>query len=144
MRSRFLAALMVSMLAAQAGAIITDVEPANDSVATAPVQVIKVGPVTTDGGELELVPGDIDFVGIAALSTGDIITVTTTPLDDADFEVPNTIVGVFDSSTTDPTTMILCRGNDIENNELITQGQNSIGYGSICRFGITAPGDYYV
>ena len=82
MRSRILAALMVLMLAAPAGAIITDVEPANDTVATAPIQLIKTGDLTIDAGELELVAGDIDFVGIAALFPGDVVTVTTTPLDD--------------------------------------------------------------
>jgi len=145
MRSRILAALMLLMLAAPAGAILTDVEPANDSVTTAPLQFIKTGPVTIDGGELVLVAGDIDFVGIAALSTGDVVTVTTTPLDDADLEIPDTIVGLFDSSTTDPTHMILCRGDDTANNDLITgPGGAPIGFGSLCRFGITAPGNYYV
>jgi hypothetical protein len=145
MRSGILAALMVLMLAAPAGETITEVEPANDSVATAPIQVIKTGPVTTDGGELVLVAGDIDFVGIAALQAGDVVTVTTTPLDDADLEVPDTVVGLFDSSATDPTHMILCRGDDTANNDLITgPGGSSIGRGSLCRFGITAPDNYYV
>ena len=145
MRSRIFAALMLLMLAAPADAILTDAEPANDSVATAPLQIVKTGPITTDGGELVLVAGDIDFVGIAALSTGDVVTVTTTPLDDADLGVPDTIVGLFDSSAVDPTHMILCRGDDTENNELITgPGRAPIGYGSLCRFGITAPGNYYV
>jgi hypothetical protein len=132
------------ILAAPAAAVITDVEPANDTVLTAPIQFSKTGLMTIDGGELVLVAGDIDFVGIAALVPGDIITVSTTPLDDADLELPDTIVGVFDSSTTDPTFEILCRLDDWENNELITQGQNSIGLGSLCRFRITARGDYYV
>jgi hypothetical protein len=144
MRSRILATLMVLMLAAPAGAIITDVEPANDTVAMAPLQVIKTGLVTTDAGELFLDAGDIDFVGITALFTGDIVTVTTTPLDDGDLEIPDTMVGLFDSSTTDPTQTILCMGNNTQNNELITQGQNEIGFGSLCRFKITAPGNYYV
>ena len=48
MRSRILAALMLLTLAAPAGAILTDVEPANDSVATAPFQVFKTGPVFFD------------------------------------------------------------------------------------------------
>jgi len=147
-RSRILAALMVSMLAAPAGAIITDVEPANDTVAAAPIQFVKTGDFTIDAGELELVAGDIDFVGIAALLSGDIVTVTTTPLEDADLEVPDTIVGLFDSNATDPTHMVLCRVDDAPNNDLITSGGGPsariIGRGSLCRFGITAPGDYYV
>jgi len=145
MRSRILVALMVLLLAAPASAVITDVEPANDFVATAPVQFVKTGTVTTDGGELVLEAGDIDFVGIAALSVGDVITVTTTPLGDALFQVPDTMVGVFDSSTTDPAAMILCRGNDIANNAQDNcPGGNCPGWGSICRYMITAPGDYYV
>jgi hypothetical protein len=143
-RGAILIALIV-FIALPAGANITDVEPANDSVAAAPIQVIKTGTVTMDAGELVLVAGDIDFVGIAALSTGDVVTVTTTPLDDADLEVPDTTVGLFDSSTTDPTHMILCRGDDTANNDLITGPAGlEIGFGSLCRFGITAPGDYYV
>lgn len=144
MRSRILAALMGLMLVAPAGAAITDVEPANDTI-PAPVMISKTGDLTIAAGELVLDAGDIDFLGIAALSTGDVVTVTTTPLDDAAFEIPNTIVGVFDSSTTDPTTMILCRGNDTANNNLDNcPGGECPGYGSLCRYLITAPGDYYV
>ncbi len=147
-RGAILLALIV-LIASPAGAVITDEESANDTVATAPIQLIKTGgPVTIDAGELELVAGDIDFVGIAALSPGDVVTVTTTPLEDADLEVPDTIVGMFDSSTTDPTSMILCRDDDAPNNDLITDGGGPsarvLGRGSLCRFGITAPGHYYV
>ena len=77
-----------------------------------------------------------------------VVTATTTPLDDADLEVPDTIMGLFDSSATDPTHMILCRVDDAPNNDLITSGGGPsaviIGRGSLCRFEITAPGDYYV
>ena len=52
MRSRILAALMLLTLAAPAGAILTDVEPANDSVATAPFVIVKFGSFTSSGGEL--------------------------------------------------------------------------------------------
>jgi hypothetical protein len=144
MRSRILAALMVLMLVAPAGAAITDVEPDNDTI-PAPMMISKTGDLTIAAGELVLDAGDIDFLGIADLSAGDVVTVTTTPLDDADFEIPNTMVGVFDSSTTDPTNMILCRGNNSANNnqDNCPQGQCP-GYGSLCRFLITAPGDYYV
>ena len=139
---------MVLMFAAPAGAVLTDVEPANGTVATAPIQFVKTGSLTIDAGELELVAGDIDFIGIAALSPGDVVSVTTTPLDDADLEVPDTIMGLFDSSATDPTHMILCRVDDAPNNDLITSGGGQsatvIGRGSLCRFTITAPGDYYV
>jgi hypothetical protein len=144
-RGAILLALIV-LIAPPAGAVtLTDDEPANDTVATASLQIIKTGPVSIAAGELVLVAGDIDFLGIAALSTGDVVTVTTTPLDDADLEVPDTIVGLFDSSAADPPHMILCRGDDTANNDLITGGGGApIGFGSLCRFGITAPGNYYV
>jgi hypothetical protein len=137
---------LIALIAPLAGAVtLTDDEPANDSVGTAAIDVIAPAGVSTHGGELVLVAGDIDFLGIAALSAGDVITVTTTPLDDADLQVPDTIVGLFDSSTTDPTHMILCRGDDTANNDLITgPGGDPIGWGSLCRFRITAPGNYYV
>jgi hypothetical protein len=79
------------------------------------------------------------------LSAGDIVTVTTTPLDDPpDLEVPDTMVGVFDS-TTDPGGDILCLGNDEANNDLLScPGGDCVGWGSLCRFLITAPGDYWV
>jgi len=144
MRSRVLAALVVLIFTSQAGAVLTDEEPANDTI-PAPMMIFKTGDFTTAAGELVLDAGDIDFLGIAALSTGDVVTVTTTPLDDAAFEIPDTIVGVFDDSTTDPTTMILCRGNDTANNGLDNcPGGDCPGYGSLCRYLITAPGDYYV
>ena len=142
--SLFLAALMLLVLAAPAGAIITDQEPANDTI-PAPLVIFKTGPVTTTAGELVLVAGDIDFLGIAALSAGDIVTVSTTPLDDSAFEVPDTIVGLFDSTTTDPRSMILCRSDDVPNSDLDNcPGGDCPGWGSLCRFTILAPGDYYV
>ena len=152
MRSLFLVVPMLLVLTAPAGAVLTDDEPCNDEIAAsggcpsgAPIQMVKTGRVTTDAGELELVAGDIDFLGIAALSAGDIVTVTTTPLEDPpDFEAPDTMVGVFDS-TTDPGGEILCLGNDEANNDLVNcPGGDCVGWGSLCRFLITAPGDYWV
>jgi hypothetical protein len=144
MHSLFVAALMLLVLAAPVAAIITDQEPANDTI-PAPLVVFKTGPVTAAAGELVLVAGDIDFLGIAALSAGDVVTVTTTPLDDANLEVPDTIVGLFDDTTTDPTTMILCRGDDAYNNDMDScPGGDCPGWGSLCRFQVPAPGNYYV
>jgi hypothetical protein len=147
MRSLFLATLTLLVFAAPVGALLTDDEP-NDTIADAAenAHIVKTGPVTTDAGELELVAGDIDFLGISALSAGDIVTVTTTPLEDPpDFEQPDTIVGLFDSTATDPTTMILCRGDNTRNDDLQNcPGGNCVGRGSLCRFLIEAPGDYYV
>jgi len=156
--SRILTALMLWWVAAPAGAVLID-GPCNDAIIAtgpcapgAPIQMVKSGPVTIDAGELELVAGDIDFVGIAGLSTDDIVTVTTTPLDPpADpqkpqlFQEPNTIVGLFESTTTDPTTMILCRGDNTANNDQDNcPGGDCPGWGSLCRFRIQAPGDYFV
>jgi hypothetical protein len=111
--------------------------------------MVKTGPVTIDGGEFVLVAGDIDFVGIAALATGDIVTLTTTPLElvvSRDLDVPDTIAGVFDSNTADPTADILCMGDNTANNDLDTGCGAGLcpGLGSLCRFEIPAPGDYYV
>jgi hypothetical protein len=140
MRSLFLATLMLLVLAAPTGAIITDQEPANDNISTAPLVISKTGPVTTDGGELVLVAGDIDFLGLEALSAGDVVTVSTTPLDDSAFQVPDTIVGLFDG-----TTVILCRVDDSQNNDMDNcPGGDCPGWGSLCRFQIPAPGNYHV
>jgi hypothetical protein len=137
MSGRVLVALLALVLAAPAGAAIADQEPANDAIATAPISFNKTGPVTTNGGKLTLVAGDIDFLGIAALVAGDVVTVSVTPLDDPpNLEDPDTIVGLFDS-----TTMILCRNDEAFNN---SQSEIPPGSGSLCRFRITAAGDYYV
>jgi len=137
---------LVALIALPAAAVtLSDDEPANDSVTTARIDLVAPPGVSTHGGELVLVAGDIDFLGIGGLSANDIVTVTTTPLDDADLQVPDTIVGLFESTATEPTYMILCRGDDAPNNDLITgPGGDSIGYGSLCRFAIPAPGNYYV
>ena len=141
MRSLFLAVLMLLVLAAPAGAVFTDQEPANDTIATAPISFHKTGPVTTNGGKLALVAGDIDFLGIAALSAGDIVTVSVTPLEDPpNLEDPDTMVGLFDS-----TTVILCQNDQAFNNDLQKHADETlVGSGSLCRFWITAAGDYYV
>jgi hypothetical protein len=147
-RQRAAIGLALSVLiAAPAGAVLTDDEP-NDTIADAAANahMVKSGLVTTDGGELELVAGDIDFLGIAALSVGDFVTVTTTPLEDSpDLERPDTVVGLFDSATLDPTTEILCRGDNTRNDDVQNcPAGECVGRGSLCRFKITAPGNYYV
>ena len=40
---------------------------------------------------------DIDYIGIGNLAVGDIVTVSTTPLDDVKFEDPDTMIGLFTS-----------------------------------------------
>jgi hypothetical protein len=137
--------MVLLLLAGPSGATLIDVEPDNDSISTAPIQIVKTGGVVVEGGELELVAGDIDFIGLSSLHTGDVVTVSTTPLEDSDLQTPDTVVGLFDSGATEPTHMVLCRGDDTQNNDLITGGGGTpIGYGSLCRFAIAAPGDYYV
>jgi cell division septation protein DedD len=137
LRSLLLATLLVLLLAAPAGAVIIDYEPLNDAIATAPIVFSKTGPVTSNGGKLALVAGDIDFLKIAALSAGDVVTVSVTPLDDPpDLEDPDTIVGLFDS-----TSMIRCRNDRGFNN---SQSETPPGKGSLCRFEIQTAGAYYV
>jgi hypothetical protein len=96
----------------------------------------KTGPVTSNGGKLALVASDIDFLGIAALSAGDVVTVSVTPLDDPpDLNDPDTIVGLFDSTGT-----MLCRNDRGFNNDL----EFEVGNGALCRFEIQTAGVYYV
>jgi hypothetical protein len=93
--------------------------------------------VTTDGGELTLVPGDIDYLGIGNLISGDIVTGSTTPLDDVQFEDPDTIIGLFTSGESKD-----CEGDDAPNNELDNPTTSALG--SLCRFLIDSTGTWYV
>jgi hypothetical protein len=135
MRKPLLLALL--LLAAPAGATLTDDEVNNNAIGVAAIQIVPGGmPVVAEAGTLSLVAGDIDYVGIQGLVAGDIITVSTTPLDDIDFEDPDTIVGVFDDQGA-----MECIYDDAFNNEL---DAFAMGYGSLCRYKIIVPGDYYV
>jgi hypothetical protein len=135
MRSSLLSALTLVLLAAPVGATLTDDEPGNDSRLTGPIQ-ISAAPLAVDAGTLLLTPGDADYVGIGGLIAGDIVTVSTTPLNDIDFEVPDTIIGLFDD-----TGAMECLNDDAFNNDLDVF---PMGYGSLCRFEIAAAGDYRV
>ncbi len=139
MRNLFLSMLPLLAMAAPAGASLTDQEPSNNSVSTAALQLAPSATdgVTTGGGMLSLAAGDTDYVGIAGLAIGDIVNVSTTPLNDPpDFEIPDTIVGVFNSSG-----VVKCVGDDAFNNDL---DQFPTGFGSLCRFEIDAAGNYFV
>jgi hypothetical protein len=139
MRFHFLPALTMLVIALPATALLTDQEPSNDSISTAAIQITLPLAVNVDGGLLSFAAGggDVDFVGIGGLFAGDIVTVTTTPLvDPPDFEVPDTIVGLFNSNGVD-----LCIGDDAFNNDL---DNFPTGFGSICRLEIPADGDYFV
>jgi hypothetical protein len=137
MRLWSLAVLMsIWVVPRPAGAVLTDDEPSNDAIGTAAVQIVPTAAVTTDGGELTLVFGDIDYLGIGSLAVGDIVTVSTTPLDDAVFSDPDTMIGLFTSGTTRK-----CEGDDSINNELANPPD---GLGSLCRFVIDSAGTWYV
>jgi len=134
--SLVLAALVLPSLAR---ALLLDHEPYNDSVSTAAIQLVPSAGVNVDVGRFRFSAGggDTDFVGLGGLFAGDVVTVSTTPMVDApNFEIPDTIVGIFDSSGT-----LLCREDDAFNNDLDDVPR---GYGSLCRFQVAADGDYFV
>ena len=142
MRSLLLAALMLLALAVPVGATLTDDEPLNDVIATASFQLSGGGMSTDpigDQGRLTLVPGDTDYVGLQGLLAGDTVAISTTPLNEPlfdDFESPDTIIGIFDDNE-----VMICLNDDAFNNDMDTF---PMGYGSLCRFKIVVPGDYYV
>ena len=88
-------------------------------------------------GELTLVDGDIDYLGIGNLAVGDIVTVSTTPLDDVKFEKPDTLIGLFTSGGSRE-----CENDDTINNALGSPA--SAGFGSLCRFVIDSAGTWFV
>jgi hypothetical protein len=129
---------MLFLLAAPVGATLTDDEPLNDVIATAPIQMVGATMVA-DVGKLVLTPGDTDYVGIGSLIAGDTVTVSTTPVTELlidDFENPDTIIGIFDDNE-----VMECLNDDAFNSDLDTF---PMGYGSLCRFRVAVPGDYFV
>jgi hypothetical protein len=83
-----------------------------------------------------------DFFGIAGLVAGDILVVSTSPLRDppGSFKEPDTVVGLFDSATTDPVFERLCISDDRFNSDI----EPRTGWGSLCRFEIPTAGTYFV
>jgi hypothetical protein len=140
MQILFLSVLTLLAIASPAAALLADLEPSNNSMSTATIQLVPSGSaVEVDGGRLSFFAGggDIDFIGIGDLIDGDVVTITTTPMVDApDFEHPDTIVGLFNSTGSD-----LCIGDDAANNDLDNFPK---GFGSLCRLEISADGDYFV
>lgn len=139
MRNLFLSILMPMAIALPAGAVLIDQESSNNSIATAAIQMIPNGVVSSDAGSFSFATGggDTDYLGIGGLLPGDIVTVSTTPLNDPpDFESPDTIVGVF----TDSGTMV-CLFDDAFNNQMT---EFLMGFGSLCRVEIAVGGDYFV
>ena len=136
---RNLLVLMLVLLAAPAGAALTEDEPSNNEIATAAIQIVPAGAVSSNAGMLSFTAGgdDSDYLGIAGLMAGDIVMVSTTPLGDPPyFEIPDTIVGLFDDLET-----AQCVGDDAFNNDL---DQFPTGFGSLCRVEILTDGDYFV
>ena len=138
MRCSLPAALFMLFVAARpAASALTDDEPSNNAIGSAATQIVPTAAVTTGAGEFTLVFGDIDYVGIGNLAPGDIVTVSTTPLDDERFETPDTFIGLFTAGGSRE-----CESDDSINNELTNPA--SAGLGSVCRFVIDSPGTWYV
>jgi hypothetical protein len=138
--SRFslpIALLMALVAARPAASVLTDDEPSNNLIGTAAVQIVPTAAVTTDGGEFALVYDDIDYLGIGNLVKGDIVTVSTTPLEDAEFEDPDTFIGLFTSGGS-----MECNNDDTNNNDV--WNPLNTGFGSLCRFVIESAGTWFV
>jgi hypothetical protein len=142
MRNLFLSTLILMGIASPADALLRDEEPSNNNVATASIQM-PIPPnenvVSADAGVLtfSVGGGDLDYLGIGGLLTGDIVNLVTTPLGDPPaFEIPDTIVGLFSDSGA-----MECAGDDAFNNDL---DQFPTGFGSLCRYEIPEDGNYFV
>jgi len=132
-----LALLMVLAAVRPAASVLTDNEPSNNAIGTAGIQMVPTAAVTADGGELRLVYNDIDYLGIGNLRVGDIVTISTTPLDDVKLEDPDTLIGLFTSGGSRK-----CESEDSLNNEIGSPA--SAGFGSLCRYVIDSAGTWYV
>ncbi|MDH3214211.1 MAG: PEP-CTERM sorting domain-containing protein [Myxococcales bacterium] len=125
----------LALLAAPARALIDDVDPANDTRLGTPTGLsFNEGLLRHDAGVLELEPGDVDWISLGSLSVGDVVTAVTTPLEDAIFEDPDTILGVFDSSGA-----LVAFSDDSFNEE-----NNFDGLGSLVRYLVTSADGYWV
>jgi len=131
------ALLLVWSASGPAVAVLTDDEPANNTIGTPP-QISPTAAVTTDGGEFTLLLDDIDYVGIGGLAVGDFVTVSTTPLEDVKLEDPDTYIGLFTSGGS-----LACENDDTNTNNEIGNPATT-GLGSLCRFEIDSPGTWYV
>jgi hypothetical protein len=130
MRNLVFAMLLTSLTAAPAVAgAITDDENANDSIATAGIQIAREADSSAHVGIFALIPGDVDFVGLGSLVAGDVITAAITPLEGSGFVIPDTLLGVFDAS-----------GNTLSFND----DAGGLGRGSALAFEVASAGDYFV
>jgi hypothetical protein len=150
---------LLVLLAAPAGAVhqlLDDDEPCNNAIPPsvspdcplgASIQLTSMGVGITIGASagfsIHAFQNDYsDFFGIAGLVAGDILVVSTSPLRDppGDFKEPDTVVGLFDSATTDPVFERLCISDDRFNSDI----EPRTGWGSLCRFEIPTAGTYFV
>ncbi len=126
MRKLLFAMLLIS---APAGAMsIVDDENANDQIGTAGIQIPREADPSADVGIFSLTRNDVDFVGLGPLVAGDVITAVTTPLEDGFFQVPDTILGVFNAAGI----------------RLALNDDAGDGFGSAIRFLVPADGDYFL
>ena len=130
-----LAALLLVPLSA--GAELLDDEPNNDTLGTAGT---SIGPPAgtgfdADSGTFALTTGDLDFVGLASLESGDVVTAITTPLEDEFLETPDTVMALQDSQGT-----VLVEGTfGVDNDD-----ESSRGLGALIRFVVPSSDDYYI
>jgi hypothetical protein len=142
MRNLFSSTLLLVAIASPAAALLSDEEPSNNNIANASIQM-PIPPnenvMSVDTGVLTFTVGggDLDYLGIGGLLAGDVVNLSTTPLGDPpDFEIPDTIVGLFSDNGAAE-----CVGDDAFNNDL---DQFPTGFGSLCRFEIPTDGDYFI
>jgi hypothetical protein len=138
LRIVFFSALTLFVIASPAVALLTDQEPSNNSMSTATIQFTPRTNLDSDAGTFTFFVGggDHDFIGIGGLLAGDVVTVLSTPMVDApNFEMPDTIVGLFNS-----TGNVLCIGDDSFNNDL---DDIPMGLGGLCRLEIPSDGEYF-
>jgi len=129
-----LASISSPLSAAAGAARLTDDEPANDSIGTAAIDVMAAPGVSAHGGEFELDPlGNTDYLASGGLLAGDIVVISTTPLDYANFEDLGTVMGLFTSAE-----QMKRLGDDALNEELGPLH----GLGSLCQVRSVAPESY--
>jgi len=142
MRYVHLSTLLAAFMASPAAALLTDQEPLNNTIETAPIQMsipAIENVATADSGLLTFKTGggDLDYLGISGLLAGDIVNLSTTPLGDPPaLETPDTIAGLFSAAGA-----MECLGDDAYNNDL---DPVPTGFGSLCRVDIPADGAYFV
>lgn len=122
------------LLTSPASALLMDLEPGNNAIGTTGIDIDVSGELTGDFGLLSLDPGDVDFIGIDGLSVGDVITITTTPLEDPLLEDPDTVLGLFNAMGD-----LLAFSDDAPNDDATFDG-----LGSLIRFVVDEAGMAFV